>query len=1018
MKIKTATTLVLLAIFCLGGKAQKPERSLRGLPGDPLLLLSEYDIRAGLQAGDKNAIPYLHALSKNVLDFYSTPDQRLKAEQIETTYSEKLDSLVDWSYDTVVQAWQLDEKEYYYYDVRGRNYSYISSYYNPQLLTMIPEERADIRFTNDDRMAGKTYYYWESDGEFWIPDYTDTTSFAGDGKVMSMVMYYYDEVLLTWIPDVRMEYSYIGDILDKENIFYWIEDPPGWENSMESNHYYDEFGRDTSKIDYYWDGESWYETFRTTKQYDASGNLILQEEWSFNGEVWYGYEKRENTYEGDRLISSLIYEWDYDLWMWFIYEKYEFAWDAQGNLLEEIYSYYDTANKIFIPEYKDLYEYDYSREIADIAMPYFWTEGFEDDAGIDFSAYVNKIIATDDLVWNPAKGDYDFDYRDSVYYSSLLDVPVNDVLCRADFSWRLDDKDDQLVYFTDKSDTTVVSWYWMFGDGQSSTQQNPKHTYANPGTYRVVLTTVDKTGFCSNTMVKQIKVGSLACNAAFSVLVDTLLRQITLINESEGTNLRYFWDFGDGSVDKTKDPPVHVYTYPGSYTITLTVSDDLGNCMDRYVSTVRVAQITCNADFAVFVDSSTNGAYFRAKQILPGNRYQWILGDGTVAKTPNYVHKFPNSGFYSAELKVINDEIGCVETRKETFLVGKKSPGGKADFIYVCGEGNTVAFTNQSLGSELTYHWDFNDGNTSKEKSPENKYALAGYYDVCLTVTTKDGLRNTHCEKIFAGESSKYQCLAWFEYLLSNDGLNITCEDRSFGDPDQWLWTYDDGWTATDPIISWSTETPRHVRIQETIRNTTTGCRDDAFALVNMGAESEFKASFGYIVDESGKKAGTYPTDFVGISLGDAGKLKWDFDDGSYDSTSINPTHIYTQPGEYNVCLTITNTSTGEEDTYCEIVKVGPVSSPEDISSNGILKSYPNPFKESSRIDILLENNSEIDLSVYDLMGRKILTLVREFRPAGSHTFRLEGSRLEAGNYYLVLDTEAGRSRQLISVIR
>jgi hypothetical protein len=313
---------------------------------------------------------------------------------------------------------------------------------------------------------------------------------------------------------------------------------------------------------------------------------------------------------------------------------------------------------------------------------------------------------------------------------------------------------------------------------------------------------------------------------------------------------------------------------------------------------------------------------------------------------------------------------------------------------------------------------DFNDGNASKEKSPENKYALSGYYDVCLTVTTKDGLRNTHCEKIFAGESSKNQCLARFEYLLSNDGLNITCEDRSFGDPDQWLWTYDDGWTATDPIISWSTETARHVRIQETIRNTKTGCRDDAFALVNMGAASEFKASFGYIVNESGKKAGTYPTDYVGISLGDAGKLKWDFGDGTYDSTSINPTHIYTEPGEYNVCLTVTNTSTGEEATYCEIVKVGPVSSPEDISSNGILKSYPNPFNESTRIEILLEKNSEIELSVYDLMGRKILTLAREFRPVGSHTFRLEGSRLEAGNYYLILDTDTGRSRQLISVIR
>ena len=74
--------------------------------------------------------------------------------------------------------------------------------------------------------------------------------------------------------------------------------------------------------------------------------------------------------------------------------------------------------------------------------------------------------------------------------------------------------------------------------------------YANPGTYKVVLTTVDESGFCSNTTVQQIKVGSPACNARFSYSVDTINRIVTLTNESEGSNLRYFWEFGDGSVDK------------------------------------------------------------------------------------------------------------------------------------------------------------------------------------------------------------------------------------------------------------------------------------------------------------------------------------------------------------------------------------------------------------------------------------------------------------------------------------
>ncbi|MCK4748166.1 MAG: PKD domain-containing protein, partial [Bacteroidales bacterium] len=451
----------------------------------------------------------------------------------------------------------------------------------------------------------------------------------------------------------------------------------------------------------------------------------------------------------------------------------------------------------------------------------------------------------------------------------------------------------------------------------------------------------------------------------------------------------------------------------------LTVSNS-GNCMDRFSAKLSVGSLVCNADFVVYVDSSSNTVYFRARQKFPENSYHWVFGDGTVANTPTHVQKFSHPGYYSAVLTVSNKKAGCLESRKENILVGKKSPVGEASFIYVSGEDNKVAFTNQSLGQELSYFWDFNDGSDpSKDKDAVHSYALPGYYNVCLTVNTKDGLQNTHCEKIFAGTDTKDQCLARFEYSLSRDGLEIACVDRSLGNPDQWKWTYNEGGATTDKDPKWSTNTPAYVRIHQTIFNSANGCQDDAFGLVNMGAKSKLKAGFGYTIKKDNKKADSYPVDFVGVSLGDAGKLKWSFGDGTYDSTTINPTHIYPGPGTYEVCLTILNSATGTEDEDCQMITVDAASFRKEIASGNVgLNAYPNPFSENTRIEIQLSENSEIDLSVYDLMGRKVKTIARDQRQTGAHTFIFNGLDLERGNYYLILQTKSGMARQLISIIR
>lgn len=127
----------------------------------------------------------------------------------------------------------------------------------------------------------------------------------------------------------------------------------------------------------------------------------------------------------------------------------------------------------------------------------------------------------------------------------------------------------------------ISKWLWDFGDGYTSTAQNPSHSYATAGAYAVSLTVEDAYG-CKNTVSKtafirvipspvfSIKASdSLACDPDFSVQFNCKL------SSPLGQPLSFLWDFGDGS-SSTKANPSHTYTAHGSYSVSLQVTDTAG----------------------------------------------------------------------------------------------------------------------------------------------------------------------------------------------------------------------------------------------------------------------------------------------------------------------------------------------------------------------------------------------------------------------------------------------------------
>jgi PKD repeat protein len=130
---------------------------------------------------------------------------------------------------------------------------------------------------------------------------------------------------------------------------------------------------------------------------------------------------------------------------------------------------------------------------------------------------------------------------------------------------------DESVQFTSKSTGEITSWSWDFGDGNTSTEQNPSHAYAEKGDYTVVLTVANKAGSHSATSAVTVLLPPSA-NFSASEVRATSGSTIKFNDESSGDIDSWSWDFGDGG-SSTEQNPSHAYNDAGTYTVSLTVSN-------------------------------------------------------------------------------------------------------------------------------------------------------------------------------------------------------------------------------------------------------------------------------------------------------------------------------------------------------------------------------------------------------------------------------------------------------------
>ena len=432
------------------------------------------------------------------------------------------------------------------------------------------------------------------------------------------------------------------------------------------------------------------------------------------------------------------------------------------------------------------------------------------------------------------------------------------------------------VQFTDTtSGSAPFTYLWNFGDGATSTEQNPSHTYAAHGNYTVTLTATNSAGADTETKESYIIVTLPPPAADFTASPVTGIKPLTVqfTDISAGNEIdSWAWDIdNDGTTDYTTQNPSHTYNDPGTNTVSLTVTNpggSSGKVKEGFITVtvpLPVADFTAtpssgNAPLDVqFTDLSTN---------MPTS-WSWSFGDGATSDQQNPVHEYTAAGTYMVNLTVSNTAGSDSEEKPGYITVTATLPDPPVvNFVGDVRSGSpplTVNFTDQSTNSPTAWSWDFqNDGIIdSTEQNPAYTYTTPGTYQVNLTASNAGGsafrLKGNYIKVTQEGDT--------------NPAVDFTADSRAGTAPFTVQFT---DLTVTDPI-AWSWDFQNDGVIDSNLQNPSYTYMTAGTYQVNLtatnatGTASRLKANYITVSESSGPSVATVTVspDSVSLTTGD-----------------------------------------------------------------------------------------------------------------------------------------------------
>jgi PKD repeat protein len=474
------------------------------------------------------------------------------------------------------------------------------------------------------------------------------------------------------------------------------------------------------------------------------------------------------------------------------------------------------------------------------------------------------------------------------------------------------------VIFVDNSlGSTPMTYQWDFGDGATSTEQNPSHIYTQRGMFTAKLTVTNEFG--SSTAIKKdyISIG-MGPKADFTATPTNgnVPLPVKFTDNSQGQVTSWQWDFGDGKASNEKDP-VHTYWTAGVYNVVLTVSNEYGSSDVRKNNIITVVgPLTSKFSPDPSAGKAPLFVTFTDRSIGSPTAWNWNFGDGSTANVQNPTHTFASGGAYDVKLEVARGSTTSTST--QVVNVGGVPVADFAGAPTSVNPGDVVTFTDKSSNSPNQWSWDFGDTKTLTTQNPTHAYQLKGIYTVSLTARNENG-RDTETKtnyiNVGMGPKAEFRPVI-APYEMNAVPMTVTFIDQSTGLPTSWLWDFGDGQTSSE-------QSPVHVYMKEatytvslTVKNqfgTDTKIMKDLIS-VGRGPAVDFTA------DKTTVGIGRIVT-FTDLSANSPTNWVWEFGDGAV-GTGSKPDHVYRKTGVYDVTLTASNPAVSNSRTKKQYITV------------------------------------------------------------------------------------------------
>ena len=398
---------------------------------------------------------------------------------------------------------------------------------------------------------------------------------------------------------------------------------------------------------------------------------------------------------------------------------------------------------------------------------------------------------------------------------------------------------------------TITGYSWnIAGPGSggvtnsviSATGARPTENGFERGSYQVTLTVTNDAGQ-SNTSAQTVTVDDppTASTVSFTPSA-TVITPGSNVNFTDtatspdadlgGSIAGYNWNFGDGTTGSGPDPS-HTYSSPGTYPVSLTVTDDLG---ESYTTPTQTITVDAPPTASFTTPSTSPGApvAFDASgssdSVGTIQSYDWSItaadGTETTATGENPTEPLAR-GTYTVTLTVTNDALQS-GSATQTVTVDDPPTASVTPSATVTTPGATVTFGTSSAspdastgGSITGYSWNFGDGTTSDVADPSHTYASPGTYDVSLTVTDNLGMTHTASTTITVDAVPAAAFTASSDPVTAGSavGFNAGGSSDSVGTITGYSWNFGDGATATGADPSHTYTSPGTYAVSLTVTN-------------------------------------------------------------------------------------------------------------------------------------------------------------------------------------------------------